>query len=190
MSKEADWCRGPMANELNKIGIWLPFPNVSYMLGAAASGGRPDGEYRSLDGRVIDVEFKAASGSVFLGDPSDEANTEGFHLSQRRWHEKVSTRSKVPYAIVLYAYAGDKEKRRNLKEGSFYVVAPADWYAMEEINQQVNPDKIKRTVAVARGGDRLLAYRHISIEEYWSQYRYPTAADAAREVHQRCTRGY
>ena len=186
MNKEATKCRGPMAAELNKIGVWLPFPNVSYLLSTDAYRGRPDGEYRSPDGRVIDVEFKASVGSVFLGNPDDPASTEGFHLSQRNWHTAVSQRSNVPYVIVLFAYEDKTDTRMKNQKSWFYVAEPKDWYALEEQIKSVDSNKIKRTVAIASQSDRLLAYRHISLEDYWASRRFKSAAEAALEVHRRC----
>ena len=176
-----------MAAELNKIGVWLPFPNVSYLMGTDAYRGRPDGEYRSPEGRVIDVEFKATIGSLFLGNPDDPASTEGFHGSQRNWHTAVSQRSRVPYAIVLFAYESRTDVRMKARRSWFYVVEPADWYALEEKVKAVNPQKIKRTIAVASGAERLLDYRHLSLEDCWSSFRYSSAEEAAQEVHRRCT---
>lgn len=187
MSKEAVKCRAPMAAALNKIGVWLPFPNVSYMLGTDAYRGRPDGEYRSPEGRVIDVEFKAAVGSLFLGDEEDDNNTQGFHKSQREWHRHISARSRVPYALVVYAYPDRTDKRMKADKAAFYVVDPLMWQELERLIYAVDPGKNKKTVAIAQGGDRLLAYRHISLETQWATCRFMTAEDAAQEVHRRCT---
>lgn len=185
-NKEAAWCRGPMAAALNKLGVWLPFPNISYLLGTDAYRGRPDGEYRSPEGHVIDVEFKAAVGSLFLGDQDDPSNTEGFHVSQREWHRLVSARSPVPYALVLFAYTGDPGKRMQASKGAFYVVSPREWNELQGLIHAVNPEKKKNTAAIAKGSERLLAYRHISLEEQWSSWRYASAEEAAYEVHRRC----
>lgn len=186
MGKEASKCRAPVAAELNKLGVWLPFPNVSFMLNTDAYRGRPDGEYRSPNGRVIDVEFKAAIGSVYLGDPDDPASTQGFHVSQRIWHHHIQERSKVPYCIVLFAYEDKKDKRMSSKKSAFYVVDPEEWYALEETIKQISPEKIKRTAAISKGSERLLTYRHISLEEHWASRRFESAAEAANEIHRKC----
>lgn len=189
-NKEAAWCRGPMAAALNRIGVWLPFPNISYLLGTDAYRGRPDGEYRSPEGHVIDVEFKAATGSLFLGDEDDPSNTEGFHVSQREWHRQVSARSPIPYALVVFAYTGDAGKRMRADKGAFYVVSPLDWNELQGLVWGVNPDKKKNTVAIAKGSERLLAYRHISLEEQWSSLRFSSAEEAAQEIHRRCNHAH
>lgn len=187
MNKEATKCRGPLAAELNKLGVWLPFPNVSYLMGTDAYKGRPDGEYRSPQGKVIDVEFKATIGSLFFGNPDDPASTEGFHGSQRSWHTAVSQRSRVPYVIALFAYESRTDRRMKAQRSWFYVVEPTDWYALEEKVKAVDLAKIKRTISVAAGAERLLAYRHLSLEECWAHLRHNTAEEAAQEIHRRCT---
>lgn len=178
-------CRRPIAAELNKLGVWLPFPNVSYLLGTDAYRGRPDGEYRSPNGRVVDVEFKAAVGSLFLGDEDDPSNTKGFHVSQREWHRQVSARSPVPYVLVVFAYTGDPDKRMQASKGAFYVVSPLDWNELQGLVWGVDPQKNRKTVAIASGSDRMLAYRHISLEEQWAAHRFATAQEAAQAIHQR-----
>lgn len=185
MKVEEFKCRRPIAAELNKLGVWLPFPNVSYLLGTDAYRGRPDGEYRSPNGRVVDVEFKAAVGSLFLGDESDPSSTEGFHASQREWHRHISARSPIPYALVVYAYPDRSDGRMSAKKAAFYVVDPPIWQELEELIRAVNPQKSRRTVAIASGSDRMLAYRHISLEEQWAAHRFTTAQEAAQAIHQR-----
>ena len=184
MKLEDDKCRKPVAAALNKLGVWLPFPNVSFLLGTDAYRGRPDGEYRATNGRVVDVEFKAAAGSLFLGNPDDPLSTEGFHASQRNWHSHISSRCGVPYYLVLYAYADKKDARKKASKSLFYVVQPEHWYAMEEMIRAVNPDKNKKTVAIASKSDRMLAYRHISLEDCWSSYRFANAESVAQYLHE------
>lgn len=187
MKLEEYKCRRPIAAELNKLGVWLPFPNVSFLLGTDAYRGRPDGEYRHPEGKVVDVEFKAASGSLYLGNEEDPSETEGFHFSQREWHRHISARSKVPYLLVVYAYPDKSDKRMKASKGAFYVVTPLIWQELEGLIYAVDPARNKRTVSIASGSDRLLAYRHISLEDMWAQHRYATAGEAALAIHERTT---
>lgn len=178
MDTEATKCRAPLAAELNKLGVWLPFPNVSYLIKADAYRGRPDGEYRTRDGRIIDVEFKAHAGSVYLGNPQDPADTSGWHAAQRSWWRHVSReRSCVPYLLAIWTYPEAGASRFDSKKQRFFLPTPEEYLAVEQKVLEV--DTGRRTIAVAAGSDRILKHRHLSMESELAHCMFATPQEAA-----------
>ena len=160
---EQAYCRAPLARYFNGLEntSWIPNRNT----GLGYISGLPDA-FVSLCGRFIAVECKASMGSLFLGDPDNEANTSGWHYHQRQWWEKVAIKSNISYWIAVWIYPEKDPKRVNrVNHALFFLVPPEAWLAVEA--------KLggRKTLGFNSDTEREHAYKNVTAESEFANYR-------------------
>ena len=163
---ENQYCRGPIARLFNQLphAGWHPNQND----GKGYISGRPDG-FVCLDGRFIAVECKAGLGKLYLGNPANPDDTEGWHRHQRDWYTLQAVPQHMPYWIAAWVYSkreDDLQPRERLfhQKARLFLIPPSAWLAAESRLDG------RMTLALNAELEREHAYKAITAESEFGEY--------------------
>jgi hypothetical protein len=132
--------------------------------GEGYESGRPDG-FVFHNSRVTCVEVKADFGSLYLGNPENKDDTQGWTWHQRSWYEHVAKFTNTPYFIAAWVYPERARPPRVMQaNASFFLVPPEAWLEME-----IQADG-RHTIALSAGLERIIARRSLTLSPMWDSY--------------------
>ncbi len=127
--------------------------------------------------KIVAIECKAAFGSVYLGNPEDEDDHEGWHASQRNWWNTIAVPEGIDYRIALWVYSERNPTGRIMQnKARLFLVPPPAWIALETASGE-------KTISLTADLERIHAKKIHNIETAFGPYE-TTLKDVANKLCQ------
>lgn len=92
--------------------------------------GRPDA-FVDLAGALAYVEVKGRAYSIYLGNPLNPDDKDGWKVNQRNWYTQVCNKTGTPYWLAVWSYPELEPKRVYQEHAWLFLVRPDDWLRAE-----------------------------------------------------------